>query len=130
MKRFLLLMTFFLCTMALVGQSFAIEIERIKICKDVIDLEPIEADSNFDAYVGKLFCFSKIVNVAAPPTQIFHVWFYENAEIARIPLEIGGVQWRTYSSKTIPPSMVGNWQVLILGPDENIIESIEFIIGN
>jgi len=130
MRYVLFWITVFLCVIAFTGQSFGIEVERIKICKDVIDLEPVEPDSSFDAYIGKLFCFTKIVNVAAPPTQIYHAWFYENAEIARVPLEIGGVQWRTYSSKTIPSSMVGNWQVLILGPDENIIESIEFIVGN
>ncbi|ETR72367.1 MAG: hypothetical protein OMM_07541 [Candidatus Magnetoglobus multicellularis str. Araruama] len=113
-----------------IGQSFAIDVNQIHICKDVIDLAPIEVDSSFDAYVGKLYCFTKIVDVAAPPTQIYHVWFYENAEIARVPLDIGGVQWRTYSSKVIPPTMVGNWQVLVLGPDENIIESVEFIVGN
>jgi len=112
------------------GQSFAIDVNQIHVCKDVIDLAPIEVDSSFDAYVGKLYCFTKIVNVEAPPTQIYHVWFYENAEIARVPLDIGGTQWRTYSSKMISPSMVGNWQVLVLGPDENIIESVEFIVGN
>ncbi|KPA10966.1 conserved hypothetical protein, secreted [Candidatus Magnetomorum sp. HK-1] len=130
MKHVLFLISLFLCVTVFIGQSFAIEVGRIKICKDVIDREPVESDSNFDAYVGKLFCFTKIIGVAAPPTQVFHVWFYENAEVARIPLDIGGVQWRTYSSKSIPPSMVGNWQVLVLGPDENIIESVEFIVGN
>jgi len=130
MKKAFLLTTLFVCLGFFVGQSFAIEVNQIHICKDVIDLAPIEVDSSFDAYVGKLFCFTKIVNVTAPPTQIYHVWFYENAEIARVPLDIGSTQWRTYSSKKISPSMVGNWQVLVLGPDENIIESVEFIVGN
>jgi hypothetical protein len=130
MKKALLWTALFLFVGIFSGQSFAIEVNQIHICKDVIDLAPIEVDSSFDAYVGKLFCFTKIVNVTAPPTQIYHVWFYENAEIARVPLDIGGTQWRTYSSKVIAPSMVGNWQVLVLGPDENIIESVEFIVGN
>jgi hypothetical protein len=130
MKKVCLLTSLFLVVGIFIGKSFAIEVNQIHICKDVIDLAPIEVDSSFDAYVGKLFCFTKIVNVAAPPTQIYHVWFYENAEIARVPLDIGGTQWRTYSSKVISPSMVGNWQVLVLGPDENIIESVEFIVGN
>jgi len=130
MKHVLFLMILFFSVTLFIDQSFAIEVGRIKVCKDIIDREPVGADTNFDAYVDKLFCFTKIIDVAAPPTQIYHVWFYENAEVARVPLNIGGVQWRTYSSKTIPPTMVGNWQVLILGPDENIIESVEFIVGN
>jgi len=130
MKKLIFMWTLVVLVACFIGQSFAIDVNQIHICKDVIDLAPIEVDSSFDAYVGKLYCFTKIVDVAAPPTQIYHVWFYENAEIARVPLDIGGVQWRTYSSKVIPPTMVGNWQVLVLGPDENIIESVEFIVGN
>jgi len=130
MKKCTFLITFLLSLAVCTGNSFAIEVSQIHVCKDVIDLAPIEVDSNFDAYVGKLFCFTKIVDVAAPPTQIYHVWIYENNEIARVPLDIGATQWRTYSSKTVPPSMIGNWQVLVMGPDENIIESVEFIVGN
>jgi len=130
MKKALVLTAQILFMGLFIGQSFGIEVGQIHVCKDVIDLSPIEVDSSFDAYVGKLFCFTKIVDVTSPPTQIYHVWFYENAEIARVPLDIGGTQWRTYSSKIISPSMVGNWQVLVLGPDENIIESVEFIVGN
>jgi len=130
MKKTLFFATLLLFMFVIYGQSFAIEVNQIHICKDVIDLAPIEVDSSFDAYVGKLFCFTKIVNATTAPTQIYHVWFYENAEIARVPLDIGASQWRTYSSKMVSPNMIGNWQVLVLGPDENIIESVEFIVGN
>jgi len=102
-------------------------VEPAAICRDVADREPVGAGTVFPASVGQLCCFTRIVN-AAPPTVVTHVWYYGDAERARVSLRIGAASWRTYSSKIIQPHETGIWYVDVLGPDGNRLTSMTFEI--
>ncbi|HEU4996422.1 MAG TPA: DUF2914 domain-containing protein [Gemmatimonadaceae bacterium] len=77
----------------------------------------------FKADAGKLFCFSKIENAA--DTDIEHVWYKGDAEVARVKLHVGGSPWRTHSSKTLGDSPAGNWRCDIV-QDGKVVKSAAF----
>jgi hypothetical protein len=103
----------------------SLEVESAAISRDIIAREPVEVASTFPFTVGKLYCYTKIVNVPGP-TEILHVWYYGTTERARIPLSVNSPSWRTYSSKIIQPYEIGQWHVEILGPSGERLTSIAF----
>ena len=97
------------------------------ICKDVIDRTPVDIGSSFRASVGKLYCFTKITG-AQEPTSIAHAWYFGNMQCAWVTLKVDSANWRTYSSKVIQPHQVGLWHVDVLGPDGELLQTLEFEI--
>jgi len=75
--------------------------------------------------VGKLFCFSKIIG-AEDPIEIAHVWYFGDTERARVTLPVKTNTWRTYSSKVLQDHEIGPWHVDLLGPEGDVLETIEF----
>lgn len=71
---------------------------------------PVDRVQVFAADYGKLFCFTRIVG-AQENTQITHVWYYQEDEMARVSLSVGSADWRTYSSKRFLPQWSGEWKV-------------------
>jgi len=86
---------------------------------------PVDQIESYRADFGKLYCFTRIVG-AQEDTVITHVWYYQDNELARVPLSIRSSNWRTYSSKRVLPQWVGEWKVVILDEKENEIATIPF----
>ena len=57
------------------------------ICTNVIDRQPVEPGTSFSSSVGRLYCYSKITDIQNP-TEIVHVWYFGDAERARITLSV------------------------------------------
>jgi hypothetical protein len=108
-------------------EAEAVEVAEAVICRDVVDREPIDFGDSFEVTVGKLFCFTKIVG-AQEEIEIAHVWYYGDVERARVNLSVRAASWRTYSSKIIQPHEIGDWHVDIIGPDDEVLETVEFEI--
>jgi hypothetical protein len=108
-------------------EAEAVEVAEAVICQDVVDREPIDVGDSFEVTVGKLFCFTKIVG-AQEEIEIAHVWYYGDVERARVNLSVRAASWRTYSSKIIQPHEIGDWHVDIIGPDDEVLETVEFEI--
>jgi hypothetical protein len=104
-----------------------LEVKSAAISRDVIAREPVGAGSSFPFTVGKLYCYTKIVNVPGP-TEILHVWYYGTTERARVSLSVNSPSWRTYSSKIIQPHEIGEWHVEILSPSGKRLTSVAFDI--
>ncbi len=102
-------------------------VARAAICKDVKDREPVDSDTVFPSDIVKVFCFTKI-DGASSPTQIFHVWKYNDKEMARVELDVKSVSWRTWSSKRIIPSWTGHWTVEIQNERGDVLKMLEFEI--
>jgi len=109
------------------SEEVPLKVEDVCICKDVVNLSPIGIDSHFKASVGRLFCFSQIMG-AQEPSRVTHVWYYGETKQAWVVLDVGSPKWRTYSSKAIQPHQVGRWRVEVLGPDVEVLETVEFDI--
>ena len=88
---------------------------------------PVDRIESYRADFGKLYCFTRIVG-AQENTEITHVWYYEDDEMARVTLSIGSADWRTYSSKRFLPQWAGNWKVVVLDSDQNVIGEIPFVL--
>ncbi len=108
-------------------EAGAVEVAEAVICRDVVDREPIDVGDSFEVSVAKLYCFTKIVG-AQEPVEIAHVWYYGDVERARVNLSVEAASWRTWTSKTIQAHEIGDWHVDIIGPDDEVLETVEFEI--
>ncbi len=97
------------------------------ICLDVVDLSCVDGNNVFPADVGKLCCFTRIRGVQGH-TDIKHVWYFGDTERARVELGVDSANWRTYSSKIIQLHEIGHWHVDVLGPDDELLKTLEFEI--
>ena len=126
MLRFIMTMA---CIVLLCGSVGAesINIQEMVFCRSIEDREPVEPDSLFNDTVGQIYCYTKVTSVT-DTTSIFHVWFHENEEKAKVELVIGSSPWRTWSSKLILKEWTGIWRVDIQLPNGRLIRSKEFLV--
>ena len=90
-------------------------------------LTPQGAADSFESSVGKLYAFTKITG-AQGETSIKHLWFHGDQLVSEVELPVKAASWRTYSSKTITPNMVGPWKVDVTTHDGTVLKSIPFTI--
>jgi Protein of unknown function (DUF2914) len=102
-------------------------VKNIAICAGVENRQPVGSDSVFTADAGKLYCFTSI-NSQTEMSEISHVWFYNDKEMARINLPVKAKTWRTWSAKTILPVWKGNWRVEVQDSSGKVITSTSFHI--
>lgn len=86
---------------------------------------PVDRVDTYPADYGKLYCFTRIVGAAAD-TEVTHVWFFQDDEMARVTLPIRSGDWRTYSSKRFLPQWAGDWRVVVLDAGQNEIAVLPF----
>jgi hypothetical protein len=108
-------------------QAASLEVAMGAICRDVINRQPVDVGTSFEASVGKLYCLTKIIG-AAGPTEITHVWYFGNTERARVSLDVNSASWRTCSSKIIQAHEIGAWHVDVLGPADELLQTFDFTI--
>jgi hypothetical protein len=87
-----------------------VSVETMEICAGVQDRQPMGVDSVFSSDVGQVYCFTQLTS-SQDTTEISHVWFYNDKQMAKVDLTMGAKSWRTWSSKRIMPSWTGNWRV-------------------
>lgn len=104
-----------------------IQVERAVVGTGVMDREPQGVASQFPADVGQLWCFTHITG-ASTGAEILHVWYHGDQELARVPLTIGGPNWRTWTSKNIQPEWTGEWRVEIQQAGGTVLQTITFTI--
>ena len=108
-------------------EESAVEVEVGVICRDVQDREPVGEGTEFEATIGKLFCYAKIVG-AQMPIEITHVWYHGETEMARVNLPVEAASWRTWSTKNIWEQWTGDWHVDVIGPNGEVLKTLEFKI--
>jgi len=108
-KIFLLVIV---CAVAFSVQATEIQVVDVTITSAIENRMPIDSIAIYPADYGKLYCFTRIIG-ATGETQVTHVWFYEDQEMARISLSVQSEDWRTFSSKRFLPQWVGQWSVVV-----------------
>jgi hypothetical protein len=99
-----------------------------RICEGINNREPVAAGDVFSSDISPLFCFSRIKS--SEPAEIKHIWYFNGAAVAEIPLSIGASSgWRTFSSKVIEPMEKGNWKVEIVTASGVPIKTIQFLVN-
>ncbi len=103
-----------------------IEVAEAVIGTGVVDRAPQGAASSFSQDVGTLYCFTRITGSDGETVE--HVWYREGQEMARVPLQIGGPDWRTWSTKRIVSEWTGSWRVDIQQSDGSVLQSVSCAI--
>lgn len=78
-----------------------------------------------DNEIKQLYYFTEIKGMRGE--TIIHRWEHEGKIIAKVHLQIGSNQWRTYSRKNLTPAMAGNWQVVVTNSQGNPIHTDRFV---
>ena len=108
-------------------ESNKLEVVAAAISKNVVAREAMDVGNRFSNSTPRLYCFTKVVG-ASQPTEVVHVWRYNDVERARISLAVKAASWRTYSSKAIQAHEIGPWRVDVLDTSGNLLETINFEI--
>lgn len=104
-----------------------VEVKEMVFCPSIEERVPAQPDSIFYGTVEKVYCYTRIIG-AADTTSIFHVWYHDEVEKARVELTVRSADWRTWSSKKILESWTGIWRVDVLLEDGKLIRSKEFLV--
>jgi len=103
-------------------------VSSLVIATGVENREPVGAAEQFTADVGTLYAYM-VVEGDFSETQLTQVWVHGGDEVARVPLTVRGPRWRTWSSKTLPPSWTGDWTVNVVDQDGNTLKSAAFTVS-
>ncbi|MBW6509373.1 MAG: DUF2914 domain-containing protein [Desulfuromonadales bacterium] len=109
-KKILLLVV--CCAVAFSVQAAELEVVDATITTAIENRLPVDNVEVYPADFGKLYCFTRIVG-ASQETQVTHVWYYEEQEMARVALPVQSADWRTFSSKRFLPQWRGQWSVVV-----------------
>ena len=106
----------------------SLEVTVAEVATEIVDRMPEDPGTMFAADVERLYFFTRVLGAEAG-TQIQHVWYHGDEERARVSLNLGGPNWRTWSSKTIVPEWTGSWRVEVQTADGTVLETVSFTIG-
>ncbi|MBD3238957.1 MAG: DUF2914 domain-containing protein, partial [Chitinivibrionales bacterium] len=105
------------------------DIARIAVCTGIADREPEGKAESFGSDVGKLYCFTHVKGVQ-DTLAIQHKWYHGDELRSTVPLNVRSSSWRTYSSKTLDPSWIGEWRVDVVdGESGDVLASTTFVVA-
>ena len=109
------------------GALWAQEIPSVElvIATGVADREPVGVSDTFPSDVGQLFAWMRVSDASDQAIEV--VWTH-GPHVDRVPLEIGGSPWRTWSSKDIPPEWTGEWTVEVRDAEGTVLASTSFTV--
>jgi hypothetical protein len=101
-------------------------VERSALTSIVFDREPQDALEKVASDRGRIFYFTEVRDM--PGETVLHRWEYDGAVMAEVPFEVGSTRWRTYSSKDLDPSWLGQWSVSTLDSRGRVLDTREFTV--
>ncbi len=108
---------------------YDLTIDKLLVCAKVKDRVPGGCEENFSlAETGKVFTWMKVSDVKAPKI-LKHVYFWEDKKIATVTLNLKYTTMRTWSQKTFKPDQVGNWKVVVMTKDDEVIASRSWTVN-
>ncbi len=114
-----------ICSGAAFSQSDTVcRLEKIVTATGVELKDPVGEAKEFDASIGKVYCWMRIACGDIPKT-VTHVWYLENEEQLKVPLTVKFPSMRTWSHKNIRP---GNWKVQVKDDTGAVLGEISFVI--
>jgi hypothetical protein len=104
-------------------------VAEMVLCKEVLNMEPVEPISEVSLSDGRIYTWTKI-KASSPPTFIKHVYYHEGKKVAEVTLDIKYPTFRTWSYKTLKGRwMIGKWRVEVLSSDDTLLASREFTVS-
>jgi hypothetical protein len=102
-------------------------VPEIVICASVANKQPVGIDSVFSADVKQLTCYTKIVS-ELDESEVSHVWFYQDKQMAKVDLKVKGKSYHTWSRKTMMPQWKGDWRVEVQDAGGKVLGQTSFKI--
>ena len=99
-------------------------VEKIALGTGVEARELVGEATEFDASVGRIYCWTRITSQNVP-TTIKHVWYADGEQVAEVPLTINYPSVRTWSSKAIS---AGKWRVEVVSETGDVLASTDFTV--
>lgn len=100
------------------------QIERSILTSSIENREPVDDLANLVTSDGtdnqRVYFFTQVKQLEGD--QIIHRWFFGDKEMATVTLNIGSNNWRTYSSKRLLPSWLGDWRIEVWHGDLKMFE--------
>ena len=100
------------------------QVEKIALGTGVEARELVGEATEFDASVGRIYCWTRITSQNVP-TTIKHVWYADGEQVAEVPLTINYPSVRTWSSKAIS---AGKWRVEVVSETGDVLASTDFTV--
>lgn len=125
MRTKILLVTLLVGVFSLPSYAEELTIADGTITTAIEGLMPVDRIESHPAGFGKLYCYTRVTGAHAD-SQVTHVWYYQNNEMARVKLPVRSSDWRTYSSKRFLPQWRGEWEVVVLDDNQNEIARYPF----
>lgn len=104
-----------------------LQVVRDAVAVGISDREPVDERQVFSPSLDRIYYFTEIQS-QSPGTEITHVWYYGDREMARVALPVEGSRWRTWSSKQILPGWTGQWMVEAVTIDGTVLASQAFSV--
>jgi len=95
-----------------VAQESRANVVRALFTSAVENREPTDTLNALSNDKTKIYYFSEIRDGAGQ--RITHRWEHGGKTMAEVSFDVGGDRWRVYSSKTLDPSLTGDWKVSVL----------------
>jgi hypothetical protein len=95
-------------------------------CKSVENRQPVAEAAVFPPNVGRVYLYTHIRHASGSEASVLHVWNHNGKKMATVTLPVKAANWRTYSSKTINPSLLGEWRVDVATTKGEVIKSVTF----
>ena len=107
---------------------FAASVDPGVICTAVVDRACEDVSDSFPSAVGKVYAHTRILGMDEGGS-VTHRWIFKGQVMAEPKLNVGGPNWRTWSSKNIDPLWSGDWKVEVVNnDDDSVIDILEFTI--
>lgn len=103
------------------------QIKRFVFARGVKNREPIGSieDIKFNQENAvRVYAYSTVVGLEND--TLYYIWRLNDAEVARVTVEVGGEHWRSYSSKRVDLSAHGDWSVTLVNKEEEILAVSRF----
>jgi len=109
MKKAIIVSVVILAVMS-TSTLFAAEVNPGMLCTAIVDRACDGIGSTFPTDVGKVYVHTRILGIESGGS-VTHRWIFKDKVMAETKLNIGGSDWRTWSSKNIDPFWSGDWKV-------------------
>lgn len=103
----------------------ALQVEDVNIGTGVHARVATGISRHFDASVGKLYAFTRIVG-AQGDTHVYHKWYHGDQLMADVPLTVRSTDWRTWSTKNVQPEWTGDWRLVVVDEDGTVLKTVKF----
>lgn len=112
----------FIAVLMLLSSALAVAetgVSRSAFTTGIENREPVDKITKLSNDHTKIYFFTEISDMYGH--SITHRWELAGEVKAEVTFNVGGDRWRVWSSKTLDPSWVGDWQVSVVDEGGNVL---------